>query len=198
MLETLQTWWSLHSGVEKFYWVIAIPFTLLFLIQLVMTFLGGDADSLELGDNASDLGADITDHGGFHFFTVKNLIGFFTIFAWSGLACLYNGLSSIYSIVISSASGIAMMLVMASIFYLMSRLAYSGNFHIKNCIGVLGEVYLTIPANREGLGKVHIKVQGALREIEAMTDESNDLKQGSLVKVIQVINEQALLVSKYK
>ena len=197
MFHDLQTWWTQASSLIKFYWIIAVPCTLLFLIQMLLTFVGGDVDTDGmLGD--AELPDDIPDAGAFQLFTVKNLIGFFTIFSWSGLASLYSGLSATTSIVVSLVCGIAMMLLMAGIFYFMSRLAYSGTFQIKNCIGALGEVYLTVPAQRGGLGKINVKVQGALRELEALTDEEVALEQGSLVKVTQVINDQALLVTKYK
>ena len=49
---------------------------------------------------------------------------------------------------------------------------------MKNALNSIGEVYLTVGANRSRTGKIQIKIQGALRELEALTDYNEDLKQG--------------------
>jgi hypothetical protein len=64
--------------------------------------------------------------------------------------------------------GFLMMVLMASLFYFMSKLAESGTLKMKNAIGKLGEVYLMIPASRGGMGKVQLNVQGSLRTLDAI------------------------------
>ena len=78
----------------------------------------------------------------------------------------------------------------------MHKLAESGTLKIKNAIGVIGEVYLPIGAERSKMGKVQIKVQGSLRELEAITDEPEELKTGSMVKVTEIVSAEILLVEK--
>ena len=39
-------------------------------------------------------------------------------------------------------------------------------------------------------------MQGSLRELEAMTDEDEDLKTGAMVKVTEIISAEILLVEK--
>ena len=46
MILTMSGWWSEMATFEKIYWLIAIPFSILFLIQLVLTFVGGDVDQM--------------------------------------------------------------------------------------------------------------------------------------------------------
>jgi hypothetical protein len=48
--------------------------------------------------------------------------------------------------------------------------------------------------NRSSIGKVSINVQGTLRELEALTDEKNDLVQGNVVKVNEVTDNGILIV----
>jgi hypothetical protein len=83
---------------------------------------------------------------------------------------------------------------MAAIFYLMSKLSYSGTLQMENAIGKTGNVYLPIPARRAGVGKVQIKVQGAVRTLDAMTEELEDIKSGSIVEVLEIINQNILIV----
>lgn len=185
-------WWNQLTSFEKIFWIIAIPATVAFIIQLVTTFLGGDIDA--------DLEVDTeieTDHGaGVQFFTVKNLIAFFTIFAWTGIACIDAGLSKGLVVFIAFLAGLAMMTIMATIFYYANKLTENGSLDLKNALGAEGEVYLTIPANKGGYGKIQIKVQGALRELEAVTTDNVDLKTGSIAKVIDVSTNNILTVTK--
>lgn len=69
---------------------------------------------------------------------------------------------------------------------------------IENAIGNVGEVYLSIGANRSRMGKISIDVQGSKRELSALSDENEDLKQGDVIKVTQVITGEILLVEKLK
>ena len=185
-------WWSSLSGLEQVYWSIAVPFTVIFLILLAITvFTGVDTDMPD-----GDVDADIeSDHGiGFQFITLKNIIGFFTIFAWSGLVCIDAGLSTVATVIVSFIAGIIMMVIMATLFYYMSKLQSSGTLIVKKAINGIAEVYLTIPGKRKGMGKVQIKIQGSLRELDAITEEENDIPTGTMVTVKDVVNDEILVV----
>ena len=190
MIEFLQDWWPGLSTIDKIYWAIAIPATLIFVLQTILTFVGGEIDA--------DVDLDAEGEGAFghQFFSIKNFVAFFTIFGWTGIACTDAGMGVMTSLIISFFSGLLMMVLMASIFYFVSRLTSSGNLDIRNAKGVTGEVYLTIQANRGNIGKVSILVQGSFRELDAITDDEQDLKNGMVINVKEVINGNLLLVSK--
>lgn len=192
MLLSISTWWPSLSALEQVYWIIAIPFSLVFLVQLVMTFFVGDIDHVEAG---ADVDATVEgDAGiGFQFITLKNLVAFFTIFAWSGIACVEAGLGSAVSILISFGAGLLMMTIMATLIYFMGKLADDGTLRMINAKGKVGSVYLTIPANRKGFGKVQISVQG-IQTLDAMTDHPEDLPTGSVVEVVDIFNNEILIV----
>jgi len=192
MILDISTWWSGLNFLAQVYWIIAIPGTVLFLIQLIMTFLGGDVDNPDIGHDAHFDHHDVGFH--MHFFTIKNLIAFFTIFAWSGLACVYGELGTGLTVFISIFFGLVMMVIMATLFYFMSKLADSGTMDIANAIGQIGEVYVTIPKQKGGSGQVQVKVQGNLRTLDAMTEDSEDIKSRSIVEVVEIINQNLLLV----
>jgi membrane protein implicated in regulation of membrane protease activity len=194
MFSDFPAWWNGLELLEQIYWGIAIPFTILFLIQLVLTFFGGD-----IPDDA-DVDADINmDDGiGFQFFTFKNLVAFFTIFGWTGIACLDSGLSSSLSIIISFIAGIAMMALMGAILYFLGKAVESGTLKMENAVGTVGEVYMTIKSKRGNIGKVQVQVQGTLRTLEALTDDKQDLAQGTVVDVVSIANNNILIVTKSK
>ena len=186
----MMEWYQELSSFQKTYWIITGISTLIFLIILVTTFIGADAD--DIGDVDAEVEADTG--AGFQFFTLKNLVGFFTIFGWSGIACLDAGYSKSATITISLLCGLAMMFVMAALFYYISKLTSSGTLKMQNALNSIGEVYLTVGANRSKTGKIQIKIQGALRELEALTDANEDLKQGRIIKVIEVTNNGTLII----
>lgn len=182
------------TSIEQTYWYIALIGSAIFVVIFIMTFIGGDGD-FEM-DSDTDI-ADGDDGGvGFQFFTFKNVIAFFTIFGWTGITCMEYGLSNILTIVLSTVAGLIMMVLTSLLFYWMGKMAESGTLKIENAVGVIGEVYLPIGANRSKMGKISIKVQGSLRELEAITDANEDLKTQTLVKVIEVVSSELLLVEK--
>lgn len=186
----MMTWYANLEVFPKIYWSIALLGSLIFIITMLATFIGGDTD--DFGDVDSDIE---TDTGiGFQFITFKNLVGFFTIFGWSGIACIENGLSNALTMVISLICGLIMMTVMAAMFYFMSKLSDSGTLKYKNAINAIGEVYLTIGAKRSSIGKAHVRIQGALRELEALTDDDTNLETGTVIKVKNITENGILIV----
>lgn len=89
------------------------------------------------------------------------------------------------------AGSIAMYLV-ARLFFALSHLKQDNTMEIKHAIGKKAEVYLTIPANRSGTGKVHINLDGTLRELDAISDE--EIKTGNIVEVCDVLDNSLLIV----
>lgn len=190
----MMEWFTELPSFLKTYWIVTIISTFLFLIVLVSTVMGTDSD--DIGDVDAEIDADTGTS--FQFFTVKNLIAFFTIFGWSGIASSDAGYSNPVIIAISIFCGLAMMALMATLFYYISKLNSSGTLKMQNALNAIGEVYLTVGANRSKIGKVQIKVQGALRELEALTDCDKDLKQGNVIKVIEVTNNGILIIEPQK
>ncbi len=185
-------WYSNLELFPKIYWGIALLGSLIFLITMILSFVGGDAD--DIGDVDSDIDGDTGI--GFQFITFKNLVGFFTLFGWSGIACIDAGFSKPLTITISIVCGLIMMGIMGAMFYYMNKLNDSGTLKFKNAINAVGEVYLTVGANRSSIGKAHVRIQGALRELEALTDADTDLKSGSVIKVKDVTDNGILIIEK--
>ncbi|MCM4150607.1 hypothetical protein DHD05_03300 [Arenibacter sp. N53] len=187
----MEEWFEPLSLFEKIYWAVAGISSVIFIVLLVLTFLGGDSDTLE-GDVDVEIEGDTGI--GFQFLSFKNLIGFLTIFGWSGIACLEGGLSKGLTVLISVICGLLMMLAMAGLFYYLGKLQSSGTLILKNALNQTGEVYLTLGANRSKIGKVSITVQGSLRELDALTDEDKDLVMGNVIRVKEVTDNGILIV----
>lgn len=189
-MSDFSSWWEGLSLILKIYWGLAIPFTLFFILQLIMTFVAGDAM-----DDTPDAEVDADSGVAFQFFTLKNMVAFFTIFSWTGIACIDSGLSVGVSIFISILAGLAMMAIMATLMYFISKANVSGTLKMKSAIGLVGEVYLTLQAKRGSIGKVQIKVQGSVRTLDALTDDEEDILTGKVITVSNIINDNILLVT---
>jgi len=193
MLLSIFPVWSELDPMSQIYWLITAPATALFLFLLVISIFGSDVDSDVPTELDHPIGVD-SDGIPFQFLSLKNIIGFFTMFGWSGLGFISIGLPIWQVLLFSFLCGFMMMLAMATLFYLMSKLAETGNMRLKNAIGRSGEVYLPIPPGREGIGKVQVVVQGTLQTLDAMTDEAEIIPTSALIQVTDVINDQLLLV----
>lgn len=194
MLLSIFPVWSELDLMSMVYWLIAAPATLVFVFLLVLTIFTSAVDT----DVQTDLGHSFGDGDGmpFQLLSLKNIVGFFTMFGWSGLGFLSIGMAPWLVIVLSFICGFLMMLAMASLFYFMSKLAETGNMNIRNAVGRTGEVYLPIPAKRAGMGKIQITVQGTLQTLDAITDDLEAISTSSIIEVTDVINNQILLVRK--
>jgi len=186
----MSEWYTELTSFEQIYWIITGISTLIFLFVLITTFVG--ADGGDLGDVDAEVDGDTG--AGFQFFTFKNMVAFFTIFGWSGIASMDAENSKTITIIISIVCGLIMMSIMAAMFYYISKLTSSGTLKIQNALNQIGEVYLTVGAKRSKIGKVQIKVQGTLRELDALTDNETDLVQGNVIKVKEITSNGILII----
>ena len=189
MISELFEWWQNLKGFEFILWCIALLFSLLFVVQTIVSFfIGGDHSDIDaVGDDGH---GDATQ-----FFTLRNMIAFFTMFGWAGLAAYKSGISSAWVVLIAVAAGSLMVYLLYFLMQKAGKLKQSGTLQIKNAINQIGETYLRIPAQRGGVGKVQIQVQGRYMELEAMTDDKEDIATGRPIKVINTLNERILLVT---
>lgn len=182
---------GLDPTVQSF-WYIALPTTLIFLIQTIMTFTGSDAtDGL-----SADFQSDVMESGGpFQLFSFRNLINFLLGFSWTGIAYASIIENPFYLILAALASGI----LFVSIFFFamgqIQKLAEDNTFKLSNSLDKRASVYLTIPANRSGKGKIQVSVHGAFHEIEAITPYEA-IPSGLEVRITKIVNESLVEVEK--
>jgi hypothetical protein len=192
MLLSITTWWEHLATFEKILWAIALLFSTIYLFQSILSISGGDVDHAS-GD--ADGSVEHDDGMEYQFFTIKNMIAFFTMFGWVGIASHYGGLGKTATVLLAFGAGATVVILTVIILKNMSRLRHSGTMEIANAINLTGTTYLFIPAKRGGTGKVHIKVQGSLRELPAMTDDETEIATGRLIRVKNIINDSILLVT---
>lgn len=192
----ISSWWEALSTLQKIHWAIALPSTLIFLIQLTMTLIGGDTDTDGGDGHGFDADGDGMDDG-MHILSIRSIMSFLMFYGWSGLAAIERGGLAWWGVSgISLVIGTVMMLFTAWLFFTLIKLQESGTMKLSNAIGKKGEVYLTIPAKKQGEGKIQLIIQGSYKTLDAMTEDVEDIKTGTFVEVVEIAN--GILIVKRK
>lgn len=192
-------WWADLTPLMKVLWGITLTASLIFLIQTIATFLGADAGDSDFDasfDTDIDAGADASydGHSGMNLYTFRNFVNFFLGFGWTSVLMAGKISSTGLLFFIAAIIGVILVAIVMYLFKWLSTMQQSGTINIyKSAIGCQGTVYLTIPGERQGEGKVQITINNAVREYYAQTD-GDTIKTGKPIKVTEVINEHTLLV----
>ncbi len=220
----MQAWWEGLTLVQQILYCIAIPSTLILVLQMILSVIGGQADggvdisdtsgldmpgemdadvlfdadaSGDIGD-AGDLvhdGGNPADFGTLKFLTLQTIITFLTVFSWVSIVCVSAGMQTLPGVLIGAACGFVMMFIVAKLVQLSAKLAENGTLNLKNAIGETASVYLTVPANGGGEGKVTMQVQGRFGEFDAITEDDAPIETGTQVQVTDVRGD-ALVVER--
>ncbi len=167
---------------------------------LSSVFDGGSVSGASDMDT-TDLASDQPSGGGVAFglrlLSLQSIIAFIAVGGWIGYTLCYM-LPWYAALPIAVLCGFAAACTMAGAMLGLERMQNSGNLNPLNAVGTTGTVYLTIPPERSGKGKINILIQERYAEYEAVTDNKEPLPTSSEIKVIGHIGANVLLVEKYK
>lgn len=172
-----------------------------FVLQFVLALIGmGDTDlditddiPDDIPDDFGDVGdaqGEVIGHGSTWFFGVisfRTIVAALTFFGLAGLASLQANLQPFVATVIAIASGAAAMYGVHSLMQLLYRLGHDGSVRIERSVGRRGTVYVPIPAQRDGSGKIQLRVQDRIMEYQAVTSHPEKLPTGAKVVVVNVV-----------
>ncbi|HBH95286.1 MAG TPA: hypothetical protein DDX91_06000, partial [Ruminococcaceae bacterium] len=230
IMEWFSLWWNGLKLVEQVLYCIAIPASLILVIQTVIMLLGighggegfnpSDTSGFDGGFDGADAGFDSdvsldgppdtdishdishtdvnspADLADFRLLSVQSVIAFLTIFGWSGITAISNGMAEWAALILAAVLGFGAMFIVAKIIQWSSKLAQNGTFNIKNILGENGTVYIPIPENRKGTGKVNVSCGERFMEFDAVTEEQEALKTGEAVRVVDIIGGGTLVVER--
>lgn len=183
-------WFSALPMMMQVFWGCAIVGSAIFVVQVVLMLIGIDSD---VADMDFDTGDTLDLGGGMSLLSIKSLINFIVGFGWGGV-CLSSSIESKSLLVIAAlVVGLLFSLLYLFLYKKLRGLESNGAFDISNCEGKIADVYLRIPANRGGQGKIQISVNGSVHEIAAITD-GVELPSGSKVTVVEVIDKSLVRV----
>ena len=181
--------------------ILAISSTFLIVLQVIMLLIGLETDDIgDIGDvcGQSDINIDtISDVAGLKLITLRGIIIFISAGSWIYLLLYSNGISHIISLIAGAIAGVLGMYLFAYAMRKMLDIQEEGNVKMDNSVGKHGTVYLKIPANRSGNGKINVLVQERFSEFDALTDDNNDIATGAEVEIVGTLNNM-LIVTKVK
>ena len=196
-------WWEALSLVSQIFACIAIPATLVLVVQTVLMLVGigleADGD-ISVGESIDadgpDLDIDLDGMDALRIFSIRGIIAFLVVFGWVGFVMDRAGVSLLVTVPVAAVCGFIMMLVLALLMRGVMRLRNDGNLDNRNAIGVSGRVYLTVPPHRSGDGKVNVLLQGTYVERDAVTDEEEAIPTGCEIVVIGISGQTTLVVKR--
>ncbi len=213
-------WWNQLDLLEQILYVIAIPATLILIIQTIMLLFGlghdGDADvdhdfdhdiDHDFDHDIHDGGACSVDHdfdhdahdgtapdhdAGLRLFSLRGIVAFLAVFGWVAIAMLDLNVTVFLAFPIALVAGFAAMSLVAVVIMFSLRMQQSGNLDLNNTIGKIAEVY--VPMEKGEKGKVTLVVQERFSELEAVCMEQG-LKTGQQVRVVGITPANVLVVA---
>lgn len=223
-MEWFFDWWNALSLLQQSFAVVAIPATVILILQTVLLLFGvgggHDADHGEFAEDHSGLGEHDLDHdwdhdtghdgdiadgdhdvhdpahhaAGIRIFTVRGLVAFFAVGGWLGIALGDTEIAVSWITVIAFAGGAAALLLTAWFIKWSLSLQDQGNLDLHNAVGKTAQVYIPIPADGKSSGKVTLTLQERYVELSAVTTADRILHTDEMVRVTGVMNQNLLVV----
>jgi len=190
------------------YAVCAVIGGTILVCQFAMTLFGLGHETLDVDlpadvdmpDDVGDFGEDgggETHHNSSWFFgviTFRTLVAAVTFFGLAGLAGESSELIATQTFIIALVSGLAAMYGVHSVMRGLTKLQSDGTVQIRNAVGKPGTVYLKVPGNKSGMGRVQVNVSERTMEYEAMTLH-DDLPTGTPIVVVNIIGPDTVEVA---
>jgi hypothetical protein len=155
------------------------------VVQIVLAIIGGHADihhDFHVGDD------------GMHLLSVRSMAAGATLFGAIGMWLNSIGLPALLSLPGALVAGGAAAVTTAYLTKQMMQLESDGTLRMDGAVGQSGTVYLPIPPQGQGTGKVQFKLQGRTVEIGAIGNEPGVIPTGAAVIVVSVVNNDTVEV----
>ncbi len=193
--------------METAFLVCAIVGGTLIACQFLLTLfgIGGDHDAADHGGHdmgghdagAHDHSHGEADHGASWFFsmlTIRTVSAAAAFFGLTGLAAHHAGLEPTPTIAMAIGAGAGAFFLVGWLMRFLHKLNIDGTIQIERAVGCRGNVYLSIPAAKAGLGKVHVNVVNRMLEYQALTAQ-DALTAGTPIVVVGIVGPDTVEVA---
>lgn len=189
------------TSFQQVFFILAIVATVIMVILIIMMFIGMDeADGFDVDVDDLD-GIDafndepISGIGGLRILTIRGVLAFFSIGSWT-VYLLSDSMNEFLAVLFGVIAGALAAIILAYAFRAAMKLESSGNLDYKTTVGKPAMIYIRVPHNKTGRGKVIMNHQGKLIEVEALTNEDEDLLRNTKVTVEGLEDDNTLIVKK--
>ena len=143
----------------------------IFIVQFVLAIIGFGADDLDFVDdidlNVAEDAGSVIDHGSTWLFGVisfRTVVAAVTFFGLTGMASMQAGQHPMISLLIATVCGLAAMYGVHFLMRAMFGLKHDGTVRIERSVGRRATVYVPIPADKSGTGKVQLRLTDRVLE----------------------------------
>ena len=187
MLLDISHWWTELNFSTQLFLAIGLISNLLFAIYVVIQWLGHNVD-------LDDLTVDHDAGAFFAILSVRGLLAFGMFLGYAGFAALEAGLGLFPALIVGTFAGFLASWLAFKLLLLLLRLQSSGTLDVDKAVGATGTVHLSLSANTPG--KVMVVLQGALREMDAVSADGA-IATGTPILVTEVLENGQLVVVPY-
>ena len=192
---------SFTDPLSLIYLVSAVFGCTMMILQLLLLTLGlggmdgdVDADGGDMGDGGDADGGDGEQHVShassadiFKVLSIRTIVAALAFFGLGGLIGLSATGSKPLSVVLAVGFGLIAMYVVYYLYLSIARLKSDGSISEKTLVGCMGNVYVRIPGQGKGSGKVLVTQQERTMEYEAITP-GDELKTGTPIIVVRIVS----------
>jgi hypothetical protein len=173
--------------MQTFFLACAILGGAVLIVQLLLGLFGIVHDGIDAPhDGSGHHGALSETSDGLHLLSVRALSAGLGFFGVGGMAGLATGMGLLAALPLGAALGFGAMIATALITRWMLSLEDDGSVSIDGAVGSTGTVYLAIPGERKGTGKVLLTLQNRTVEYQAVTSQGA-LPTGASILVVDVV-----------
>jgi hypothetical protein len=187
-IEQIGGWWNELTLAKQLFYGIGLLAGLMSLLLAVLSMIG-----MEAHDSVDAIGsADVGGGGGI--FSVKPLTGFFLGFGWAGGMAMDYGLSVLAAIGVACLAGGALMVIVILMIRAIYSLRSDGTIQVKQAVGAVGTVYISLPANMASGGQVVVNFSGRQATFAALSTSDRPIASGEKVRVVSLVDNGTVLV----
>ena len=202
-------WFDSLTELQQVTFILGTISTIIMILFIVLMLIGmdggdgfdgfdGDIDfdaDLDLGDIDAYNADSFASISGLRILTIRGALAFFSIGSWT-VYLFSDKVSPLLAIAIGIAAGILAAILLAMTMRAILNLESSGNLDYKTAVGKTATVYIRIPKDANGKGKVIFNHQGKMVEVDALTHDKTDILRKTEVQIVNLVDETTLVVKK--
>ena len=197
----MAVWWSNLMALQQVAFIIAVTATVIMLIFLLLMIFGMDDSTFDGGPQDADLDflsdEPLSAISGLKLFTVRGALAFFSVGGWV-IYIIAPLMHAVWVLLLGVVAGLLASFLQAIAFRAAMKLESSGNLDYERTIGKTASVYIRIPKDRLGKGKVLLNLEDRFIEVDAITDEASDLLRKTIVEIVALENITTVVVKEKK
>jgi uncharacterized membrane protein YedE/YeeE len=209
-------WWDSLNNLQQISFVLATTATTIMIIFIIMMLIGMDGSEsfdggvdvdldanfdTDISISDADAAVDVYNNdsiisvSGLRILTIRGVLAFFSIGGWVIYAMAADSKAWV-AILVGIICGLIAAVILAYAMKSAMKLERNGNLDYRSAVGKTAVVYIRVPKNSVGRGKVIFNHQGRMVEVDAITKQDEDIIAKREVRIVGLEDPTTLIVKK--